>query len=296
MATLDEIRAQGLGNLIKAGEALTNPNNVKPLPTESIAGLSAAEQQASNLAQSSISGMPDYLSQGVGALNKAANTAQQTMTTSLAGAQMYDPNSYQGFMNPYQQEVIDAYTSEMNRQFGIQGQNRNAQALQAGAFGGGRQGVFEAEASRGFNQQLGQGISQLLNTGYQQAQTQAQNAFQQQQQRMQQSGQNQLGAGQLQQGIGQLFGQFAPTSAQALGTNVETLGKIGSQERGVAQNELNAQYANLMRQYQQPFQNLSFQSGLIGGYPAQQFDSVSNNPLMAGIGNLLGNPGLFGSS
>jgi hypothetical protein len=119
MATLDEIRAQGLGNLIKAGEALTDPNNVKPLPTESVAGLSAAEQQASNLAQSSISGMPDYLSQGVGALGQAANTAQQAMTTSLAGAQMYDPASYQGFMNPYQQEVIDAYTSEMNRQFGV---------------------------------------------------------------------------------------------------------------------------------------------------------------------------------
>ena len=43
MATLDEIRAQGLGNLIKAGEALTDPNKVKPLPMESVAGLSAAE-------------------------------------------------------------------------------------------------------------------------------------------------------------------------------------------------------------------------------------------------------------
>ena len=293
MATLDEIRAQGLGNLIKAGEALTDPTKVKPLPLESVTPISAAEQQASNLAQSSISGMPDYLGQGVGALGQAANTAQQAMTTSLAGSQMYDPNSYQNFMNPYQQDVIDAYTSEMNRQFGIQGQTRNAQALQAGAFGGSRQGVFDAEASRGFNQQLGQGISQLLNTGYGQAQTQAQNAFQQQQQRMQQAGQNQLGAGQLQQGIGQLYGQFAPTSAQALGTSVETLGKIGAQERGIGQQEQAVQYANLMRQYQQPYQNLSFQSGLVGGVPSQQYDSVQSNPFMTGISALLGNQGLF---
>jgi hypothetical protein len=295
MATLDEIRAQGLGNLIKAGEALTDPTKVKPLPLESVTPISAAEQQASNLAQSSISGMPDYLGQGVGALGQAANTAQQAMTTSLAGSQMYDPNSYQNFMNPYQQDVIDAYTSEMNRQFGIQGQTRNAQALQAGAFGGSRQGVFDAEASRGFNQQLGQGISQLLNTGYGEAQKQAQNAFQQQQQRMQQAGQNQLGAGQLQQGIGQLYGQFAPTSAQALGTNVETLGKIGAQERGIGQQEQAVQYANLMRQYQQPYQNLSFQSGLVGGVPSQQYDSVQSNPFMTGISALLGNQGLFGS-
>ena len=294
MATLDEIRAQGLGNLIKAGEALTDPTKVKPLPLESVTPISAAEQQASNLAQSSISGMPDYLGQGVGALGQAANTAQQAMTTSLAGSQMYDPNSYQNFMNPYQQDVIDAYTSEMNRQFGIQGQTRNAQALQAGAFGGSRQGVFDAEASRGFNQQLGQGISQLLNTGYGEAQTQAQNAFQQQQQRMQQAGQNQLGAGQLQQGIGQLYGQFAPTSAQALGTNVETLGKIGAQERGIGQQEQAVQYANLMRQYQQPYQNLNFQSGLVGGVPSQQYDSVQSNPFMTGISALLGNQGLFG--
>ena len=40
-------------------------------------------------------------------------------------------------------------------------------------------------------------------------------------------------------------------------------------------------------------QNLNFQSGLIGGYPAQQFDTVQSNPLMTGISSLLGNQGLF---
>ena len=81
------------------------------------------------------------------------------MTTSAQTTGAYDPQSYQQFMNPYQQEVIDKYSQEMQRNFDISRQGRAAQALGAGAFGGGREGVLEAEAQRGFQQQLGTGIA-----------------------------------------------------------------------------------------------------------------------------------------
>ena len=48
-------------------------------------------------------------------------------------------------MSPYQQDVIDATLQDFDRQAMMQRQNIGQRAIQAGAFGGGRQGVAEAE-------------------------------------------------------------------------------------------------------------------------------------------------------
>jgi hypothetical protein len=123
---------------------------------------------------------------GAGALQTAANAATQAQ----ASTGQFDPSTTSQFMNPYQQNVIDEYTKEMNRQFNIQQQGRDAQAVSAGAFGGARQGVLDAEAATGFNRQLGQGLAGLLSSGYGQAQQQAMQAFENQQRRGQLAAQN----------------------------------------------------------------------------------------------------------
>ena len=78
------------------------------------------------------------------------------------------PGSIASYMSPYQQQVIDAQMSEFDRQAGIQRQGIGDQALQAGAFGGGRHGVQMAEYQKGsdMNRALLQG--QLLQQGFQQ--------------------------------------------------------------------------------------------------------------------------------
>ena len=48
-------------------------------------------------------------------------------------------------MSPYQQQVIDAQMQEFDRQAAINRQGIRDQAIQAGAFGGGREGVQLAE-------------------------------------------------------------------------------------------------------------------------------------------------------
>lgn len=294
MATIDEIRNQAYGDLVKAGQAITSPEYLKqtPLPSQQVAGLQPTQNLAAQVATAATQG-PDYYGMGVGALQDAANTAQQAMTTGLAGAQMYDPQSYQAFMSPYQQEVIDNYTREMQRQFDISRQARAAQAIGSGAFGGGREGVYEAEARRGFQDQLGAGVSGLLQSGYQQAQAQAQTAYENQQKRMQQAAQQQLGAGQVQQGIGQLYGQFAPSAAETAQRQVQTLGGIGATQQATAQAANEAAYKNALAEYLRPYQALQFQAGLVGGFPSgvQQQFAETTNPLLSGISNLIGNIG-----
>jgi hypothetical protein len=69
-------------------------------------------------------------------------------------------------MSPYQQQVIDAQMQEFDRQAAINRQGIQDQAIQAGAFGGGRHGVQLAEYAKGsdMNRALLQG--QLLQQGF----------------------------------------------------------------------------------------------------------------------------------
>lgn len=73
------------------------------------------------------------------------------------------------YMNPYTQGVIDTSLADMERQRMMQQQQIGAQAASAGAFGGSRQGLVEAETNRGFAEQGGMLASQLRNQGFQTA-------------------------------------------------------------------------------------------------------------------------------
>lgn len=79
-------------------------------------------------------------------------------------------------MNPYQQQVVDATIRDVGNAAQI-GLNRiGAQAQGAGAYGGSRQGIAEAEALKGFNQQALDQVSRLNQQGYQQSINNAFNA------------------------------------------------------------------------------------------------------------------------
>lgn len=286
MATLDEIRAQYYGDLAKSGQELIT--DLPPLPKQTVEGISGAEQQALDLARQSVAQRPDYLSMGVGSLGQASLTAADAAQQAAGATGQFDPTSTQAFMNPYQQQVIDEYTKEMQRQFDISRQGRSAQAIGAGAFGGGREGVLEAEAMTGFQRQLGQGLAGLMSSGYQQAQQAAQQAFENQQRRGQLAAQNLGNIGRLQTGIGQMFGQFAPVASGVAERDVSTLARIGATERGIGQAQRTADFQNLLRSYQQPFTATEFQSGILGGFPtfAQSAQAQAYNPLLTGIQSL----------
>ena len=68
---------------------------------------------------------------------------QQTAATDAAGlASLVGPQAYEQFMSPYQQQVMDATLSEFDRQQTIGQVGLRDQAIQAGAYGGGREGVM----------------------------------------------------------------------------------------------------------------------------------------------------------
>ena len=83
------------------------------------------------------------------------------------------PDAFKQFMSPYQQEVIDTTLAEFDRQQAIADTALRDRAIQAGAFGGAREGVLAAEAGRGAAMNRANLQANLLAQGFQQAQAAA---------------------------------------------------------------------------------------------------------------------------
>jgi hypothetical protein len=98
----------------------------------------------------------DYASQAAGAGGAYAQLAQ-------------DPYALESYMSPYMQNVVDVQNEQAQRQADIAGTYRGAQAARAGAFGGARQAIENAEAQRN----LATLKNQNQATGQQQAYQQA---------------------------------------------------------------------------------------------------------------------------
>ena len=106
----------------------------------------------------------------------AESQLQQDARTAAGGlGALTGPDAYKAYMSPYQQEVIDTTLSEFDRQQTIADTARRDQAIQAGAYGGGREGVLAAEAARGASTARSNLQAQLLAQGFQQAQAAAAN-------------------------------------------------------------------------------------------------------------------------
>jgi hypothetical protein len=102
---------------------------------------------------------------------QAENYARQAAGMGdLYGQMATSPGTYQAYMSPYQQNVTDIQLEGLQRQADIARTQRGAQAARAGAFGGSRQAIENAEANRALASQMDAVRAQGLQQAYQQAQ------------------------------------------------------------------------------------------------------------------------------
>ena len=101
----------------------------------------------------------------------AESQLQQDARTAAGGlGSLTGPQAFQPFMSPYQQEVIDTTLAEFDRQAAINQTANRDRAIQAGAYGGAREGIMATEFDAR-NQMQSAGLqAQLLQQGFQQAQ------------------------------------------------------------------------------------------------------------------------------
>lgn len=263
----------------------------------------------------------DYLNQSVGAgtdwmnqaLNRTSTMADQgnplfSQAQGLMEQSAQGPTAagLQQYMDPYQQSVIDTTMSELQRQDSIARQGRSAQAAGAGAFGGSRHGVMEAEAGRNLADVQARTLAQLNSANY----GQALNTFQNQQQMQGQAGQSLGNLGQAQFGaqsdairqmmaggssLSDILSGAAGTQAGLAGQQASGLGDLGRQQLGLGsfireqdmadinnlfnmgsaqqaqrQAGMDVGYENFMREraYEDPRAKVSFMSDIIRGAPS----------------------------
>lgn len=254
----------------------------KPYEGETVAGFSPLQKQA-------MQGIADY--QLPGQTQEASGLTGAATTGSLNAGQQYaqqatNPYAMQAYMSPYIQNALAPQLAEARRQSDITGLQNASQAVGAGAFGGSRFGIQEAERQRN----LGQNLANIYGTGMQ-------NAFQNAQQAQQFGSQLGLqGLGQALQGAGQLGNLGQQQYSQELGL----LGQqqaVGAQQQAYEQARLNQLVQNYATAQQYPLMQLGVMSNMLRGLPMQasttQNYQASPSMLAQGAGALGTGLGLY---
>jgi hypothetical protein len=245
--------------------------NFIPYTGPRLAGFSDLEQQAMAQAQ-----------QGAG-LGGLRGAQAFTATTAAGMPAAADISTY---MNPYMTNVADVAARELTRRSEMQQVANEAQATQAGAFGGSRADIVEAERQRNLQQGLGdiytQAQARAFDTALKAAQTDRKT--------------------QLASGLG-----MAQTASAADALNAADIQRqlgIGGLQRGMDQAILDQGYNQFVQERDFPKAQLGFYSDILRGVPtgsmttttgpAPQQPSLFGQIAGAGIGALgaAGNLGL----
>ena len=183
------------------------------------------------------------------------------------------PDAYKAYMSPYQQEVIDTTLAEFDRQQAIADTAMRDRAIQAGAFGGGREGVLAAEAARGAQMNRANLQAQLLAQGFQQAQAAAAADLQAEQ-----------GLGAYQSQLGQ-----AQQAVEQARKDAEQIAAKEAQFQPFTQLGLIGQQLAQIQPGAFPTQTVGIGAAAPTASPMSQFLTGA-----AGIGGIAGKLGLFG--
>ena len=228
-----------------ARDIVQNPIN---LPDIQVAQLSNLERQ----------GITQAGTTGVGAGTVGQGIAQIQGAAAPIGAQQIAQ-----YLNPYQSYVTD----EIARQSQMMQNKLGAQAISGGAFGGGREGVQQAELQGRTLSAMGRAQAQ----GFQAA----------------------LGAAQRQQQVGlaagQQLGQMGSLQQQMAQQDINQLMAAGGVQRQLAQQTLDAQRQSTLQQLYEPYQRAEFMANIYAAGPKTQSGitmgtAPSTSPLAQSIG------------
>ena len=244
------IEERKLGLMDVAASLAKTPTNI---PTMQVAGLGNLEQQG--ITASGVTGV------GQPTVGSAVSGVQGAMAP--IGAQQISQ-----YLNPYQSYVTD----EIARQGQMMQNQLGAQAVNAGAFGGGREGVQQAELQGRTLSEMGRAQAQ----GFQTA----------------------LGAAQQQQQVGlqggQLLGQLGAQQQSMAQGDINQLMAAGGLQRQLAQQALDAQRQTALQREYEPYQRAEFLKNIYAAGPTSQSSLTQTttpgggNPLAQAAGAGLG--------
>jgi len=199
-------------------------------------------------------GSTDYQSYG-GPLTAGASAGQDAAFQGIAGINIptdqmgaFTPGSFTDagiasqYMNPYLMQALQPQIDEARRQSDIQRLADAGRLTQAGAYGGSRQAIMEAEGNRN----LLQNLAGITGTGYATAYDKAAQQYNTEQGRQQTA-----------QDATNTYGLAALTKQADL----------GAQQRGIEQAGIDADYAQFKEERDFPYKQVQYMQSLLQGLP-----------------------------
>jgi len=153
------------------------------------------------------------------------------------------------YQSPFQQQVIDTTMADIQRQADIARQKAQDVAIGAGAFGGSRSAILEAESQRPFADVMARTAAGLRQTGFEQAQRAAEADIA-----------RQLAGREFRAG---LLGGISAEQQRRLGM----LGGIGTQQQALQQRALDIPYQEFQRALAYPTQQLGLLAQGVSAQP-----------------------------
>ena len=275
------------GGLDAAGQRAAGPGITGINPY--VAQMDPLQTDAITMAKAGVGSYEPYLQAAQTGLTQAGTDVGAARTAAGGLGALTGPTAYQSFMSPYQQDVIDTSLQAFDTQAAQRQQQLRDDALDVpGAFGGGREGVQQAQYQSQSDLNRAALQAQMLQQGFGNAQTQRQQAFQNQQA----IAQGQLGLGTAQMGLS----NFQRTG---MGQDIGAYGQLGALRQAQEQANLTANQQAAQTAAYEPYGRLSQYgqgiTGLAGGVAGMQYqDPGPSNPWASALGTALGVGGLFG--
>ena len=237
---------------------------------------------------------------------------EEARQAALLGAGDITPR-IEAFQNPFQQQVIDAFNQEAQRQSAIARQRAADQAVRSGAFGGSGAALQQAELERNLADVTQRNTANLLAQNYQQALGAAEREAartaqlpgqltgieQLQYQLPMTAAEGQRGLGQSMANLSQMYGGIGGLAQQLPAQDVALLSQIGAQQQQQAQRALDLERQNILQQTYEPYQRIGYMSDILKGPPSlqstlQQSTDPRTNPLSQALGAGISLAGIFG--
>jgi len=290
-ATPDTSQQEGVSTYAQpyATNLLDKSNQLLNAPTpvytgQLTAGYSPMQQQAWQ-GLSSLT-LPSSLTNAGANLNDISQQEKNlTYNPNTITADNFDAIQAQKYINPYIQASLDPQLEALKRQQAINQQADLAKLTQAGAYGGSRQAILQAQNNENLLREQNKLIGSGYNQAYQNAATQfnADAARNLQAQQLNQAA-NQFGATYGLQGL-QAATQAQTAAANAgaqqaqygLG-NLQAMNKAGSEQQSLDQQALNAQYNEYLRQLKYPTDMLTLDRNILSGLPVTTENTYSAKP------------------
>jgi hypothetical protein len=228
---------------------------------------------------------------GLGAINQGINnaTAAGSYQPQQVSTGTWNPSTAASYMNPYTQQVINTTNQQIKDNLAQTNNTTNAQATAAGAYGGTRQAVANAQNNYYANQVMAQTDAQLNDQAYNNAEGQF-NADQARSLAGQQSNQQAgLNAANLGLGSADILNQLG-VGQQAVGLgNANAMMQYGGVLQNQQQNENQWNYQNnYLNPQQWPIRGLNALESAVSGIPYGNTSTTQqqnySNPMSGALG------------